>query len=100
MEGNGNTYTNREVHKMEDNPFVGFITKIREDSRANYPTMHRFGRIVSTQPIQVEVDDTIYEESDLLKNDSITNFTVNDNVLLLPIEEEQRYIILLKVVEV
>ena len=85
---------------MNSNPFAGVIHVIREDNRVKTPTSYRIGEVKSVSPLVVNVAGTDQEADDLLKNELITSPTAGDILLLLPIENEQRYIIICKVVRV
>lgn len=84
---------------MEDNPFIKIIEQIRTDNKEHYPTTYRFGRVISINPLKVEVDSLELDKEAFMKSSQITTFELNDDVLLIPIEDEQRYIILAKVVD-
>lgn len=83
---------------MEGNPYVALISKLRDDSMNRAPVPHRLGKVTSINPLKVEVSGTVQEKLNLLKDQRITSFDIGDILLLLPIEEEQRFIILCKVV--
>ncbi|HEX2927747.1 MAG TPA: hypothetical protein VHP38_16055 [Ruminiclostridium sp.] len=85
---------------MEDNPFTKIIKVIRQDNMAQIPASFRMGTIISDAPLKLDVAGTIQDESSLLKNSHIRNFMIGDKLLLVPIEKEQRYIIICKVVSV
>jgi hypothetical protein len=84
---------------MEDNPYSVLVNNIREDIKSRTPVSYRHGRVITSNPLTVEVAGTVQESSELLKNSLLTSFTANDWLLLLPIENEQRYIIVCKVVD-
>lgn len=85
---------------MEDNPYVKLINRIRKENESSYPTMYRFGKVNSIEPLKIEVDSLTLDKEDFLKNSSIHTFNQGETLLLMPIEEEQRYIIVAKVVDV
>jgi hypothetical protein len=58
------------------------------------------GTVKSIIPLIIEVSGTDQDADSLLKNAVITHFEIGDELLLMPVEEEQRYIILCKVVDV
>lgn len=82
---------------MEDNPFSTIINVIREDNRAQTPVTYRLGTVITAET--VEVAGNMQGKDALLKNSLISDFEVGDRLLMIPIEDEQRYIILCKVVE-
>lgn len=83
---------------MEGNPYTELIKNIREDVREQTPVTYRFGKVVSTSPLKIETSGTIQESFDLLRSNTVINLEAGDSVLLLPIEDQQRFIILCKVV--
>lgn len=85
---------------MEVNPYTEFVKKLREDAANRTPVFLRFGKVTSADPLKVEVSGTIQEKTNFLKDQRITSFEKDDSLLLLPIEEEQRFIIICKVVGV
>ena len=84
---------------MENNPFSGIVNMIREDSKTLLPVNYRLGTVISTAPIIIDVADTSQEARAFLKNGMIIDLETGDLLFLVPIEEEQRYIIMCKVVE-
>ena len=84
---------------MESNPFSALVEAIREDSQKRIPAYYRFGNIVSENPLKVNVGGIIQDSGALFKNASLSYFNEGDRVLLIPIEDEQRYVIVCKVVE-
>ncbi len=85
---------------MEDNPYSALVAKLREDQQSQLPAMYRMGTVLSAAPLKIDVAGTVQTDESLLKNDALTSFEPEERILLLPIEDEQRYIILCKVVEV
>ncbi len=83
---------------MSDNPFSKIVTVIREDNKA--PAGYRFGTVTSVSPLTVDVAGNSQDDSSLLKNYALVSFEIGDRLLLIPIEDEQRYIVLCKVVSV
>lgn len=85
---------------MEDNPFSSMVRGIREDAKKQIPTFIRLGEVITKDPLTVNVAQTIQDKDSLLKNSILTSFDVGETLLLIPIEDEQRYIIVSKVVEI
>lgn len=84
---------------MEDNPYIKLIKRIIEENKSSYPTTYRFGRVMSINPLKIEVDNLTLDKDDFLKNSNITIFYIGDTLLLTPIEDEQRFVIVAKVVD-
>lgn len=96
----GSTYLNQEVaSNVEDNPYIKLIKRINKENKSSYPTMYRFGRVMSINPLKIDVENLMLEKDDFLKNSNITIFYIGDTLLLIPIEDEQRYVIVAKVVD-
>ena len=85
---------------MEDNPFSSMVKGIREEAKKQLPTFFRLGEVITAAPLTVNVAQTIQEKDSLLKSNQLTSFTAGETLLLIPIEDEQRYIIICKVVDV
>ena len=84
---------------MEDNPYIKLINRIKAENESNFPTMYRLGKVNSVEPLKIEVDNLILEKEDFLKNSNIQIFYQGEILLLIPIEQEQRYVIVAKVVD-
>ena len=83
---------------MEDNPFSSLIKTIGKVSKGQIPATFRFGTVITDNPIKLDVAGTIQDKSSVLKNSLIDGLVEGDTVLMVPVEDEQRYIILCKVV--
>lgn len=83
---------------MEGNPYAELVSKIREDTREQIPTYYRFGKVIGINPFRVETGGIILGRADMLKNKDIYSLEIGDGVLLLSIDDQQRFIILCKVV--
>lgn len=91
---------------MEDNPFFKLAEIIQRQASGAAGNL-TFGKVISApdednqdRPLRVSVGGTLQEREDLLINAGIDpmGFTAGDQLLMLPIEEAQRYIIICKVV--
>jgi len=85
---------------MEDNPYVLFIQKICEQIKKMQPVNIRMGEVTSVGPLKLVVAGTVQTSEALLKNKALATLEIGDQLLLIPIEDEQRYIIVCKVVSV
>ncbi len=85
---------------MEDNPYQKLLIMIRAQASGQVPVTFRFGTVISVSPLKIEVSDTVQTADDLLKNNAIGVLNSGDSVLLVPFEEDQRFIILCKLVSV
>ncbi len=85
---------------MEDNPYSKILSLIKRQTGEQIPTVFRFGTVLSAVPLKIEVSNTVQEGSDLLKSSSIGELFSGDTVLLVPLDEDQRFLILCKVVNV
>lgn len=84
--------------KQNDNPFLNVIKSIREDNKTQAPAYYRLGTVTSILPLKVDVAGAIQDDSSLLKNSEIAYLEIGNRLLLIPIEDEQRYVIVCKVV--
>jgi uncharacterized protein involved in copper resistance len=85
---------------MANNPFMSTVQSIRRDYKSQTSAAYRIGTVTSVIPLSVDVAGTSQNSSELLKNDMLYDLELGDRLLLLPIEDEQRYIILCRVVNV
>jgi hypothetical protein len=85
---------------MENNPFASVVKNIRNDSKAQVPALYRIGTVESVNPFIVNVVGIVHDNTSFYKNTLLVNFLIGDQLLLIPIEDEQRYIILCKAVSV
>ncbi|WP_029502489.1 hypothetical protein [Lachnoclostridium phytofermentans] len=85
---------------MDDNPFSNIVSIIRDDNKSQIHAHYRIGSVISADPLRVDVAGAIQDKDSLLANGQITNFQPGEELLLTPIEDEQRYIIICKVVSV
>lgn len=85
---------------MQDNPYSEIVRAIRKDAGERLPQFYRFGKVVSANPLRIDVAGTIQEKSDLSKSSGLPVLMAGDRCLLVPMDDEQRYLILCKVVDV
>lgn len=85
---------------MEDNPYTKLLSLVKEQAAEQIPITFRFGNVMSVTPLKVEVSSTVQSAQDLLKGDSLGELHAGDSVLMIPLEENQRFLILCKVVPV
>lgn len=83
---------------MQDNPYSELVRVLRQDAKEQFPTNYRFGKVVSAIPLRLEVAGTIQEKKDLRKSSELPTLLVGDICFLVPMEDEQKYLILCKVV--
>lgn len=73
---------------------------IRADNKAQLPAGYRMGTVISADPLRLEVAGNIQEKEDLYKSSGLPVLTAGDRCLLIPMNEEQQYLIVCKVVSV
>ena len=106
---------------MEGDPYSMFFETIRKDREETSSAAYRIGNVVTGAPLSVDIGGALQKSSALVLNSPlpylgvaveeadghnhaahITNaspaFAPGDELLLLPIEEEQRYIVMGKLV--
>lgn len=84
---------------MSESPYSGFINMCREEARGQIPASFLFGKVVSANPLAVTVSKTNQSGSNLLKSASLGLLMPDDDVLLIPLENNQKFLVLCKVVE-
>ena len=94
---------------MQEDPYQALVQVMRAQSRETQPAGLTLGQVTSwpsedrpDRPHKVVVADTIQEQEDLYQNAALGRYglSAGDQVLLLPVEESQRYLIICKVVRV
>lgn len=83
---------------MQDNPFASIVNMVRGDTDDRLPVSFRIGTINSSSPISVDIGGALQERDALVFTTENPYFERGQKVLLLPIEEEQRYIVLTRLV--
>lgn len=83
---------------MPESPYSGILKMFREEARGQIPASFLFGEVKSADPLVVTVSKTNQSGETLLKNASLSVLQPGDSVLLLPLENNQRFLILCKVV--
>lgn len=83
---------------MEGNPYIEMVNALRKDSQDRNQVAYRFGTVTNVDPLRIETSGTIQESFDLLRSNAVVGLEKGDSVLLLPIEDQQKFIILCKVV--
>lgn len=85
---------------MQDNPYSKLVQALRQDKLDTLPATFREGKVISINPLRIEVAGNIQLKEDLKKNSGLSPLEVGDRCLLVPLEDEQQYLILCKVVSV
>lgn len=85
---------------MQDNPYPKLVQALRRDNRDNLPAAFREGKVISINPLRIDVAGNIQLKEDLMKSSELPPLEVGDLCFLIPMEEEQKYLILCKAVSV
>lgn len=85
---------------MQGNPYSALVGKLRADAAARLPAGYRIGTVISADPLKIKVAGLIQEKEDLQKNSDLPALAAGDRCLLIPMEEEQQYLIVCKAVSV
>ena len=83
---------------MQNNPYAELVNIIGQNARDIAPVSFRIGRVLTEQPISIDVGGAVQNADALVFTTETPTFFMGDSVLLLPIEEEQRYIALTRLV--
>ena len=83
---------------MEDNPYCAFINSLRKDMDERMGNSFRLGTVKRTSPLTVETSGIELESGELSVNPDVT-FERGDSVVLLPFSDNQKFILLCKVVD-
>lgn len=85
---------------MMDDPYSGIIRLLREEAGGQVPVYFRFGTVQSADPLRISVGQTEQAGNDLLKNAGIGELHSGDSVLLVSLDNDQKFLVLCKVVGV
>ena len=85
---------------MKENPYSAILKMVRRQAENQIPVTFRFGVIRCANPLAISVSGTEQSKTDLLMNAAIGELKIGDNVLLIPINGDQQFIVLCKVVSV
>lgn len=83
---------------MEENPYSAFINSLRKDMDERMANGFRLGTVRKAGPVVVETAGIEIEGEELLVNPDVS-LAAGDSVVLLPFAENQRFILVCKVVE-
>ncbi|MCL2045725.1 MAG: DUF2577 domain-containing protein [Oscillospiraceae bacterium] len=113
------------MENIEENPYAKFVGNMRDLAFEAIPASYRIGEVISASPLRIDVGGAVQESNALVSiysprtvsvtvnvetsqlhshpaaataSVSMPGYSKGDMVLLVPIEDEQRYIILGKLV--
>ena len=76
---------------MQGNPYSKLVQALREDRRMSLPAVFREGKVISANPLRMEVAGNIQEEEDLIESWDQPPLAVGDHCLLVPVNDAQQY---------
>lgn len=85
---------------MPENPYSGILNMCREEARGQIPASFLFGEVKTVNPLVITVSKTDQTGSSLIKNAAIGELKAGDSVLIVPLENNQRFLVLCRVVGV
>jgi hypothetical protein len=85
---------------MTDDPYSAILRMMREQAGRQIPAFFRFGTVRSADPLRISVGTTEQSGSDLLKNAGAGGLHEGDSVLLASMDNDQKFIVLCRVVSV
>jgi hypothetical protein len=83
---------------MQENPYSAMINMMKSQAKGQIPAWIRFGKIISPSPLKVEISNTVQERKDLLLSANLGELHAGDSVLTIPINNNQQFIVLCRVV--
>ena len=83
---------------MQENPYSAIVNMIKSQARGQIPMWIRFGKIISPDPLKIEISNTVQEKRDLLLNANLGELHAGDSVLTIPINNNQQFIVICRVV--
>lgn len=85
---------------MQGNPYSAILKLMGDQGEERIPEPYYIGKVESVNPLSVSFSNTVQKGSDLFKNANIGELFSGDTVFLVPINDNQQFIILCKVVSV
>ncbi len=85
---------------MPESPYSGFINMWREEARGQIPASFLFGEVKTVNPLVITVSKTDQSGNNLIRNAAIGELKAGDSVLIIPLENNQRFLVLCRVVGV
>lgn len=83
---------------LQENPYSGILKIVKDNAAKQIPAVVRFGTVTSVSPLKILVQGLEQSGNALIRNPDISEFKAGDAVLLIPVDSEQKYIVLCKVV--
>lgn len=84
---------------MQDNPYYQLISLTRREAAGMQTTSFQIGKVISADPLKIDVCDTVQDKDSLKKADGLT-FSAGDTVLLAMTSEDDDLIVLCKITEI
>jgi hypothetical protein len=81
-----------------DNPFMNMIEVFKREAQQMVRPSFYLGKIISTQPMKLQFEGLQLSEADFMRNESLKNLTVGDEVLVFDDEKTDKTVIVCKVV--
>lgn len=85
---------------MTDDPYCAILHLMREQAGKQIPAFFRFGTVASANPLRINVGETVQSGNDLLKNSQVGELHSGDSVLLVSADNDQKFVVLCRVVSV
>lgn len=85
---------------MQENPYSGILRMIGDKAAGQIPAAFRYGTVKSVSPLVVTVSKTDQSGNDLLKNADLGELHIGDSLLLVPMDNDQKFLILCRMVSV
>ena len=82
---------------MEGNPYAALVQMFRQDVGEQFPVQFRIGKVQTENPLSVDVAGALQTRESLVFTTPDSTYEQGAELLLIPIEEEQRYIVLAQV---
>ncbi|MDU6306621.1 MAG: hypothetical protein E6579_08175 [Clostridium sp.] len=76
---------------MQGNPYSKLVRALRDDRLMSLPAAFREGKVISANPLRMEVAGNIQEKDDLIESRGMPPLEVGDHCLLVPLDDEQQY---------
>lgn len=78
-----------------DDPYLNLLEIMQGQNKAANPYL--IGIVISANPLLIETNDIQLDRNDILINQDITTFEVNDKVVFLVSNDQEEFILICKV---
>ena len=80
------------------NPYNGILNIIKQQNNSSSSAVV-IGKVINTNPLSISIGELFLDSEDLMVNENIKGFNMNDTLAMILTENRQKYIVFCKVVK-